>query len=161
MGATTRLRMDRMSSLRRAVWQNNTRARSYYDEHLRLEARRVGWSDQQARRSGSDDASGRACPDRSAHRFFRQSAFSGTAPADDAGSVPADPGRRLGASRLPRTTDWSFDYNAALVRQAEDLGFDIVFWLSKWLPKGGYGDRREMRADNKPENKCGKRHQHP
>jgi dimethylsulfone monooxygenase len=47
------------------------------------------------------------------------------------------------ASRLPRTTDWSFDFNASLVRQAEDLGFDIVFWLSKWLPNGGYGDRRE------------------
>jgi FMNH2-dependent dimethyl sulfone monooxygenase len=26
-----------------------------------------------------------------------------------------------------------------LVRQAEDLGFDIVFGLSQWLPKGGYG----------------------
>jgi hypothetical protein len=25
------------------------------------------------------------------------------------------------ASRLPRITDWSFDYNAALVPQAEDL----------------------------------------
>jgi FMNH2-dependent dimethyl sulfone monooxygenase len=43
------------------------------------------------------------------------------------------------ASTLPRTTDWSFDYNAALVRQAEDLGFDLVFGLSQWLPKGGYG----------------------
>jgi dimethylsulfone monooxygenase len=43
------------------------------------------------------------------------------------------------ASQLPRTTDWSFDYNAALVRQAEDLGFDLVFGLSQWLPKGGYG----------------------
>jgi FMNH2-dependent dimethyl sulfone monooxygenase len=43
------------------------------------------------------------------------------------------------ASRLPRTTDWSFDYNVDLVRQAEDLGFDLVFGLSQWLPKGGYG----------------------
>jgi FMNH2-dependent dimethyl sulfone monooxygenase len=43
------------------------------------------------------------------------------------------------ASKLPRTTDWRFDYNAALVRQAEDLGFDLVFGLSQWLPKGGYG----------------------
>ena len=43
------------------------------------------------------------------------------------------------ASTLPRTTDWTFDYNAALVRQAEDLGFDLVFGLSQWLPKGGYG----------------------
>lgn len=43
------------------------------------------------------------------------------------------------ASTLPRTTDWTFDYNSALVRQAEDLGFDLVFGLSQWLPKGGYG----------------------
>ncbi|TDV13966.1 FMNH2-dependent dimethyl sulfone monooxygenase [Paraburkholderia caballeronis] len=43
------------------------------------------------------------------------------------------------ASTLPRTTDWSFDYNAGLVKQAEDFGFDLVFALSQWLPKGGYG----------------------
>jgi FMNH2-dependent dimethyl sulfone monooxygenase len=43
------------------------------------------------------------------------------------------------ASMLPRTTDWSFDYNADLVRQIEDLGFDLAFGLSQWLPKGGYG----------------------
>ncbi|WGS54852.1 LLM class flavin-dependent oxidoreductase [Paraburkholderia sp. D15] len=43
------------------------------------------------------------------------------------------------ASTLPRTTDWSFDYNLALVQQAEAFGFDLVFALSQWLPKGGYG----------------------
>jgi len=43
------------------------------------------------------------------------------------------------ASTLPRTTDWTFDYNAALVAKAEALGFDLVFALSQWLPKGGYG----------------------
>jgi alkanesulfonate monooxygenase SsuD/methylene tetrahydromethanopterin reductase-like flavin-dependent oxidoreductase (luciferase family) len=43
------------------------------------------------------------------------------------------------ASTLPRTTDWSFEYNADLVRQIEDLGFDMAFGLSQWLPKGGYG----------------------
>lgn len=43
------------------------------------------------------------------------------------------------ASTLPRTTDWSFDYNADLVLKAEALGFDLVFALSQWLPKGGYG----------------------
>ena len=43
------------------------------------------------------------------------------------------------ASTLPRTTDWSFDYNADLVLKAEALGFDMVFALSQWLPKGGYG----------------------
>jgi FMNH2-dependent dimethyl sulfone monooxygenase len=43
------------------------------------------------------------------------------------------------ASTLPRTTDWTFEYNADLVRQIEDLGFDLAFGLSQWLPKGGYG----------------------
>jgi FMNH2-dependent dimethyl sulfone monooxygenase len=43
------------------------------------------------------------------------------------------------ASTLPRTTDWSFEYNKALVLQAEALGFDLIFALSQWLPKGGYG----------------------
>ncbi|WP_028203694.1 LLM class flavin-dependent oxidoreductase [Paraburkholderia nodosa] len=43
------------------------------------------------------------------------------------------------ASTLPRGTDWSFDYNAALVQKCEALGFDLVFALSQWLPKGGYG----------------------
>lgn len=41
-------------------------------------------------------------------------------------------------STLPRTTDWSFDYNRDLVLTAERLGFDLVFALSQWLPKGGY-----------------------
>ncbi len=41
-------------------------------------------------------------------------------------------------STLSRTTDWQFDYNRDLVLKAEDLGFDLVFALSQWLPKGGY-----------------------
>ncbi|SEB23573.1 LLM class flavin-dependent oxidoreductase [Variovorax sp. YR216] len=43
------------------------------------------------------------------------------------------------ASTYPRTTDWRFDYNRDLVLKAEQLGFDLVFALSQWLPKGGYG----------------------
>lgn len=43
------------------------------------------------------------------------------------------------ASTLPRTTDWTFEYNADLVQQIEGLGFDLAFGLSQWLPKGGYG----------------------
>lgn len=43
------------------------------------------------------------------------------------------------ASTLPRSTDWSFDYNRDLVLRSEALGFDLVFALSQWLPKGGYG----------------------
>ncbi|MGL4286577.1 MAG: LLM class flavin-dependent oxidoreductase, partial [Phreatobacter sp.] len=42
-------------------------------------------------------------------------------------------------STLPRSTDWRFDYNRDLVLKAEGLGFDLVFALSQWLPKGGYG----------------------
>jgi FMNH2-dependent dimethyl sulfone monooxygenase len=41
-------------------------------------------------------------------------------------------------STLQRTTTWTFDYNAALALQAEALGFDIVFGLAQFLPKGGY-----------------------
>jgi FMNH2-dependent dimethyl sulfone monooxygenase len=50
------------------------------------------------------------------------------------------------ASTLPRTTSWTFDYNAALTRQAEDLGFDIVFGLAQWLPKGGYNEVQDGQA---------------
>ena len=49
------------------------------------------------------------------------------------------------ASTLPRTTDWSFDYNAALTRQAEALGFDLVFGLAQWPPKGGHGGEMRYR----------------
>ncbi len=42
-------------------------------------------------------------------------------------------------STLPRSTDWSFEYNSRLTLQAEALGFDVVFGLSQWLPKGGFG----------------------
>src|SRR5258708_20518178 len=41
------------------------------------------------------------------------------------------------ASLLPRTTDWTFDYNAALTRRAEELGFDLVFGLAQLAGKGG------------------------
>lgn len=43
------------------------------------------------------------------------------------------------ASTLPRSTDWRWEYNRDLVLKAEELGFDLVFALSQWLPKGGYG----------------------
>jgi dimethylsulfone monooxygenase len=50
------------------------------------------------------------------------------------------------ASRLPRTTTWTFDYNAALTRKAEALGFDLVFGLAQWLPKGGYNEVQDGQA---------------
>ena len=52
------------------------------------------------------------------------------------------------ASVLPRTTDWSFGYNAALTRRAEELGFDLVFGLSQWTSKGGYGGISKYREDS-------------
>jgi FMNH2-dependent dimethyl sulfone monooxygenase len=52
------------------------------------------------------------------------------------------------ASLLPRTTDWTFDYNAALTRRAEELGFDLVFGLAQWAGKGGYGGTSRYREDS-------------
>ena len=52
------------------------------------------------------------------------------------------------ASLLPRTTDWTFDYNAALTRRAEQLGFDLVFGLAQWTSKGGYGGVSKYREDS-------------
>ena len=48
-------------------------------------------------------------------------------------------------STLPRTTDWTFDYNAQLARQAEALGFDLVFGLAQWTPKDGHGGSTRYR----------------
>ncbi|MBB6734412.1 LLM class flavin-dependent oxidoreductase [Cohnella zeiphila] len=50
-------------------------------------------------------------------------------------------------STLPRGTDWTFEYNARLTRQAENLGFDIAFGLSQWLPKGGFGGETHYREN--------------
>jgi alkanesulfonate monooxygenase SsuD/methylene tetrahydromethanopterin reductase-like flavin-dependent oxidoreductase (luciferase family) len=52
------------------------------------------------------------------------------------------------ASLLPRTTDWTFDYNAALTRRAEALGFDLVFGLAQWTGRGGYGGISKYREDS-------------
>jgi len=52
------------------------------------------------------------------------------------------------ASLLPRTTDWTFDYNAGLTRRAEELGFDLVFGLAQWTSKGGYGGISKYREDS-------------
>lgn len=48
-------------------------------------------------------------------------------------------------STLPRTTDWTWDYNAALTKRAEALGFDLVFGLAQWTSKGGYGGATSYR----------------
>ena len=52
------------------------------------------------------------------------------------------------ASLLSRTTDWTFDYNAALTRRAEELGFDLVFGLAQWASKGGYGGISKYREES-------------
>lgn len=48
-------------------------------------------------------------------------------------------------SLLPRSTSWTFEYNAALTLQAEALGFDLVFGLAQWLGKGGHGGEQRYR----------------
>jgi FMNH2-dependent dimethyl sulfone monooxygenase len=53
--------------------------------------------------------------------------------------LPIQPGG-WGSSTLPRSTTWTFDYNKALTLKAEALGFDLIFSLSQWLPKGGYDE---------------------
>jgi FMNH2-dependent dimethyl sulfone monooxygenase len=52
------------------------------------------------------------------------------------------------ASLLPRTTDWSFGYNATLTQRAEELGFDLVFGLAQWTSKGGYGGISKYREES-------------
>lgn len=48
-------------------------------------------------------------------------------------------------STLPRTTDWTFDYNKALTLKAEELGFDLAFGLAQWIGKDGYGGELKYR----------------
>lgn len=50
-------------------------------------------------------------------------------------------------STYPRSTDWSFDYNRQLTLQAEDYGFDFVFGLQQWVPKGGFGGEISYREN--------------
>lgn len=50
-------------------------------------------------------------------------------------------------STYPRGTDWTFDYNRALVLKAESHGFDFVFGLQQWVPKGGFGGASRYREN--------------
>jgi len=43
------------------------------------------------------------------------------------------------AITLPRSTDWSFDFNLRCATEAERQGFYLVFGLGQWMGKGGYG----------------------
>lgn len=48
-------------------------------------------------------------------------------------------------SNAPRSTDWSFNYNARLVVRAEEAGFDLAFGLAQWLGATGHGGHTEYR----------------
>jgi FMNH2-dependent dimethyl sulfone monooxygenase len=45
----------------------------------------------------------------------------------------------------PRGTDWTFDYNAALMVRADELGFDLAFGLAQWRGVDGYGGKTQYR----------------
>ena len=49
-------------------------------------------------------------------------------------------------STVPTTSTWTFDYNAEVVRKADDLGFELAFSRTQWLPKGGYDGESSLDA---------------
>jgi FMNH2-dependent dimethyl sulfone monooxygenase len=49
-------------------------------------------------------------------------------------------------STVPTTNTWTFDYNAEVVRKADDLGFELAFSRTQWLPKGGYDGEASLDA---------------
>ncbi len=59
-------------------------------------------------------------------------------PIQNGGWTPSD---------APRGTDWSFDYNARLVVQAEEAGFELAFGLAQWLGADGHGGRTKYRKN--------------
>ncbi|MCW0210495.1 MAG: LLM class flavin-dependent oxidoreductase [Achromobacter sp.] len=76
-------------------------------------------------------------PDSPLARVLRQPFILGLfLPIQDGGWTP---------STLPRTTTWTFDYNARLTQRAEALGFDLVFGLAQWASHGGYGGKTRYR----------------
>ncbi|KAH8660504.1 flavin-dependent oxidoreductase [Xylariales sp. PMI_506] len=48
--------------------------------------------------------------------------------------------REFNKSTVPTTGTWTFDYNVEIVKKAEELGFDLAFSRTQWLPKGGDGE---------------------
>lgn len=49
-------------------------------------------------------------------------------------------------SKYPTSNSWTFDYNLDLVRRGEELGFDLAFSRTQWLPKGGYDGEASLDA---------------
>jgi FMNH2-dependent dimethyl sulfone monooxygenase len=50
-------------------------------------------------------------------------------------------------SLYPRSTDWTFEYNAECTVRAEELGFDLVFGLAQWHGAGGLGGEMRFREN--------------
>ncbi|KAL1885838.1 hypothetical protein Plec18167_001334 [Paecilomyces lecythidis] len=46
----------------------------------------------------------------------------------------------------PTSNSWTFDYNLDVVRRGEELGFDLAFSRTQWLPKGGYDGEASLDA---------------
>ncbi|KAJ9617006.1 hypothetical protein H2200_000727 [Cladophialophora chaetospira] len=46
----------------------------------------------------------------------------------------------------PTSNSWTFDYNADIVRRADELGFELAFSRTQWLPKGGYDGEASLDA---------------
>ena len=51
-------------------------------------------------------------------------------------------------SSTPRGTDWTFEYNARLVIQAEEAGFELAFGLAQWLGAHGHGGVTKYRKQS-------------
>ncbi|KAG9771569.1 hypothetical protein KCU88_g6342, partial [Aureobasidium melanogenum] len=49
-------------------------------------------------------------------------------------------------SDYPTSNSWTFDYNLDIVRKADDLGFELAFSRTQWLPKGGYDGEASLDA---------------
>ncbi|KAA9162632.1 LLM class flavin-dependent oxidoreductase [Amycolatopsis acidicola] len=50
-------------------------------------------------------------------------------------------------STHPRGTRWDFSYNRHLTEVAESYGFEFVFGLQQWVPKGGFGGETHYREN--------------
>ncbi|MBK1787481.1 LLM class flavin-dependent oxidoreductase [Prauserella cavernicola] len=50
-------------------------------------------------------------------------------------------------STHPRGTRWDFAYNRHLTEVAESYGFEFVFGLQQWVPKGGFGGETRYREN--------------
>jgi FMNH2-dependent dimethyl sulfone monooxygenase len=52
----------------------------------------------------------------------------------------------INLSSHPTSNSWTFDYNAEIVRRSDELGFELAFSRTQWLPKGGYDGEASLDA---------------